>query len=121
MSHWGSYFDNRPLFQIMSPDPLEQAADKAVAEEIEALRSSIPSPFRVATADERQAMGIGATDQLVSHKPGVKTSEFWLLVLVIIGAWAPVYLAGMEPQWAAALNTVSGIAWAYCRALVKAS
>lgn len=109
----------------MSPsDPLEQAADQAVADELQAPGANavpLPSPFRVATADERQAMGIGATDQLVSHKPGVKTSEFWLLVLVIIGAWAPVYLAGMEPRWAAALNTVSGIAWAYCRSLVKAS
>lgn len=106
----------------MSPsDPFKQAADQAVAEEIGGLANGIQSPFRIATEAEREAMGIGAATQLVDHKPGVKTSEFWLLVLVIVLTWLPVFVAGMSVQWATGLNTVAAVAWAYCRSLVKSA
>lgn len=52
-------------------------------------------------------------------KPGWKTSEFWILVATAIGELAAAGAGALPPKWAAALLTISGVAYKASRALAK--
>ncbi len=52
-------------------------------------------------------------------KPGYKTTEFWLAVLVSAGALVAALADQLPPKYAALASAVSGAAYALSRGLAK--
>lgn len=52
-------------------------------------------------------------------KPGYKTTEFWVWVLVSFGAVVAASASWLPPRYAAIAATVSGAAYALSRGLAK--
>jgi hypothetical protein len=52
-------------------------------------------------------------------KPGYKTSELLVTVLVAIGSWLAEWQGSLAPKWAAIATTVSAAAYALSRAITK--
>ena len=52
-------------------------------------------------------------------KSGWKTTEFWVLVALSIGELSAALAGALPTKWAAALLTISGVAYKASRALVK--
>lgn len=52
-------------------------------------------------------------------KAGVKTTEFFIVILTIIGSAAAAFQGILRPEWAAIVSAVSTAAYAISRGLVK--
>lgn len=52
-------------------------------------------------------------------KSGVKTSEFWITLLPILGTWAMAIKDIVPPQYAAIMTAVASSAYAISRGLAK--
>lgn len=54
-------------------------------------------------------------------KPGFKTSEFWVVILNIVGSASASIAGVLDPKWAALAASVSTIAYAFSRAFIKSN
>jgi hypothetical protein len=52
-------------------------------------------------------------------KPGYKTTEFWVAVLVAVGSLIAALADQLPPKYAALASAVSGAAYALSRGLAK--
>jgi hypothetical protein len=52
-------------------------------------------------------------------KPGYKTTEFWVALLVIIGSTVSALADALPPRFAAWASTIAGAAYALSRGLAK--
>ena len=53
-------------------------------------------------------------------KPGLKTTEFWILILTIIGSIAAALEGTLDPKYAALAASISSAAYSISRGLSKA-
>jgi len=53
------------------------------------------------------------------HKPGYKTTEFWLTILSVIGTWAGAIEEVLPPKFAAMASATMVSAYAIARGLRK--
>ncbi len=55
----------------------------------------------------------------MAPKPGIMTTEFWLTIIGAVGATAAAAAGVLPPKYAAALMTLSAIAYKLSRGLAK--
>ncbi len=58
-------------------------------------------------------------EPLPEAKPGIKTTEFWVAILVIVGSTTASLMSVLPPKWAAIASAVSATAYAISRGLAK--